>query len=247
MDANSIEFYDLSRTFANSSSLVSCCHQNETREIVSCGLGTSCAGQCFALGASLCPSGVCSGNPADCQIGFDIDARSTATLPSTTTLQWCRARCDVRRHKNCCYHPTCRQRKPCDCLWLNYQRTSSGLNCSGSGSSGSEGKTLCLTCLTLFLPAVDSSWASWGAWGGCSETCGGGVRRFLCLLFILHCPQTQTRSRSCNVAQHGGSTSTCSSSASEHRPCNSQNCRKFDHGYHGKMNLKLDCNHLRLD
>ena len=71
--------------------------------------------------------------------------------------------------------------------------------------------------------------------------------KILCLLFILHCPQTQTRSRRCNVAQNGGITSACSSSASENRPCNTQNCRKFHHTYHDKIIFKLDCNRLRLD
>ena len=185
MDANSIEFYDLSRTFANSSSQVSCCHQNETQEIVSCGLGTSCAGQCSAIGASLCPSGVCSGNPADCQIGLDIDARSLATLPSTT-LQGCLQQCNVRRRRECCYCPTCRQRYPSACSWMNYLRTSSRLSCSGSGSIGIGGKTLCLTCLIPFLSAVDSSWASWGSWGGCNKACEGGVRRCLRILPSFH-------------------------------------------------------------
>ena len=80
-----------SLTFSNSSSQVGCCHQKETREIVSCGLGTSCVGQCSDRGASLCPSGVCSGTPADwvgcwCRQCVNIYFICTWTLSSA---MWC--------------------------------------------------------------------------------------------------------------------------------------------------------------
>merc|ERR1719237_293074 len=62
--------------------------------------------------------------------------------------------------------------------------------------------------------AIDSSWSSWGPWGSCSKTCVG--------LDLVE--GTKSRSRSCNVAQHGGSTATCTTAETETQPCNSQRC-----------------------
>ena len=45
--------------------------------------------------------------------------RSLATQPSSA-FAWCSARCDVWRHKGCCYHPTCRRRRSRACRWMNY-------------------------------------------------------------------------------------------------------------------------------
>ena len=75
------------------------------------------------MGASLCPSGNCSGN---CEMPFEQETNkigsrgwSTATLPSSA-FAWCSSRCNVWRHKGCCYHPTCRQRRSRACRWMNY-------------------------------------------------------------------------------------------------------------------------------
>ena len=38
-------------------------------------------------------------------------------------------------------------------------------------------------------------------------------------------PQRQSRTRRCNVVQHGGSTSICTSTGSQSRGCNTQRCR----------------------
>ena len=129
-DSTSVDFFDNVFTFANESVTVNCCHPNNTIELATCGLGASCAGNCSALGASLCPSGDCTG---DCEMPFEeaIDFEqepneietsiggSYATLPSSA-FGWCTHRCDVWRHKGCCYHPTCRTRRPKACRWMNY-------------------------------------------------------------------------------------------------------------------------------
>merc|ERR1712037_231132 len=62
--------------------------------------------------------------------------------------------------------------------------------------------------------AIDSSWSSWGPWGSCSKTCVG----------LDLGEGTKSRSRSCNVAKHGGSTATCTTAETETQPCNSQRC-----------------------
>ena len=51
--------------------------------------------------------------------------------------------------------------------------------------------------------AIPSSWASWGSWSTCNKC---GIKK-------------QRRSRSCNLAQNGGSTSICRSSESWTRIC----------------------------
>ena len=84
VDVNSTELYNLSLTFSNSSSQVCCCHQKETREIVSCGLGTSCVGQCSDRGASLCPSLESALEPR--QIGLDAEMQKAASMASALVL-----------------------------------------------------------------------------------------------------------------------------------------------------------------
>ena len=53
---------------------MTCCLPDKTSEVATCGQGASCAGQCSALGASLCPSGHCTYDPGTCDIGFIINA-----------------------------------------------------------------------------------------------------------------------------------------------------------------------------
>merc|ERR1711971_1134491 len=144
-NVNHTEFYDFSLTFSNRSSQVSCCHDDKSKEIVTCGFGTSCSGQCSALGASLCPSGACS----DCEIDLDTATRSLATLTSNNlghcAFGWPRAGCNVRDQPLCCYHPTCRQNKESCCRnLLDYLRVGNS-HCgpgrrpgsgSGSGTAG---------------------------------------------------------------------------------------------------------------
>ena len=120
----SIDFFENVFTFLNESVTVNCCHTNDTIELATCGLGASCAGKCSALGASLCPSGNCSGN---CEIPFEPETssegetrgRSLATQPSSA-FAWCSARCNVWRHRGCCYNPVCRRRRRRACRWMNY-------------------------------------------------------------------------------------------------------------------------------
>ena len=114
-NASPIDFFDNVFTNHNESVKVNCCHligNTYTIEVATCGLGSSCAGSCSGLGASLCPSGDCGG---DCAIPFEttnkIEARqlSLATLPATA-FKWCSAQCNVWGYKGCCYHPDCREK-----------------------------------------------------------------------------------------------------------------------------------------
>ena len=122
-NSTTVDFFDNVFTFVNESVTVNCCRSDNTIELATCGLGASCAGSCSALGASLCPSGNCSG---DCEMPFEqetnqIESRrwSAATLPSSA-FKWCTRRCNVRRHPGCCYNPVCRRRKRKACRWMNY-------------------------------------------------------------------------------------------------------------------------------
>ena len=105
-NASTVDFFDNVFTFFNESVTVNCCRSDNTLELATCGLGASCAGQCSALGASLCPSGECSDDPRTCELDFNNDnaegqqqrGQSTATL-SGSDLKWCISdRCRVRKH-----------------------------------------------------------------------------------------------------------------------------------------------------
>ena len=123
-NASTIDFFENVFTFSNKLATVNCCHQNNTIELAICGLGASCAGKCSAIGASLCPSGNCSG---DCEMPFEQETNqtevrrgaSTATRPSSA-FAWCSPRCKVWRHKGCCYNPTCKRKREKACRWINY-------------------------------------------------------------------------------------------------------------------------------
>ena len=65
-----IDFFNSVYTFGNELVEVACCAQNSTKISVTCGRGISCAGQCSASEATLCPSGKCTGDPKDCQISM---------------------------------------------------------------------------------------------------------------------------------------------------------------------------------
>ena len=93
---------------------------------MTCGRGSSCSGQCSAIGGSLCPSGNCTGDSEDCEPILEEEnpegqsgMRSAATQ-SSSALRWCYPACHVRRHRQCCFHPVCYRAKRHVCRWLNY-------------------------------------------------------------------------------------------------------------------------------
>ena len=129
-NTTSVDFFENVFTFLNESVTVNCCHPNNTLELATCGLGASCAGSCSALGATLCPSGDCTG---DCEVPFEEEEtnpnetsrRSPAIYvnPPSWKFKWCSARCNVWKHKGCCYNPVCRRRSGSHkraCRWFNY-------------------------------------------------------------------------------------------------------------------------------
>ena len=100
-----------------------------TFEVATCGQGASCAGQCSAVDASLCPSGNCTDDPGTCDLELKSEnfedeqsGGSTATY-SGSDLSWCTGDgCRVRVHPECCYNPNClTENKRADaCDWLKY-------------------------------------------------------------------------------------------------------------------------------
>ena len=94
-----VDFFDSAFTFTNESIEVGCCSPNTTLTKVTCGQGTSCTGECSAIGASLCPSGTCTEDPEDCSPSLLLDQQATredstgkqraaATKPSWQ-FRWC--------------------------------------------------------------------------------------------------------------------------------------------------------------
>ena len=123
---SSVDFFDNTFTFSNQTSTVTCCRANNVPVSVTCGLGTSCAGVCSALDASLCPTGNCTDDPSTCEIDLEddkseMDGGSPATSAGSD-LKWCLPGCKVRKHKECCYNPNCLKKKgrKSACKWMNY-------------------------------------------------------------------------------------------------------------------------------
>ena len=73
--------------------------------------------------------------------------------------------------------------------------------------------------------AIDSSWAPWNGWSSCTMTCGTGASLFLNIMKTFH--QARSRTRGCDQAQFGGSTSVCTTTGTETQACNTQCCRKL--------------------
>merc|ERR1712013_717371 len=78
----------------------------------------------------------------------------------------------------------------------------------GSSAICRTAQTTSRSCNTIKCP-LNASWAPWGSWGDCTKTCGGGV---------------QYRSRDCNTAQYGGSSSICTTAQTTSRSCNTIHC-----------------------
>ena len=108
---------------------VTCCFSNNTSKLATCGFGESCEGKCSAIDANLCPSGMCTGDPEDCEYNFEQEededeaeessTLSVATKPSSA-FKWCTARCPVVEHKACCFNPVCFEKKSERCKWFSY-------------------------------------------------------------------------------------------------------------------------------
>ena len=120
-----LNYFDESFTFSGNLKSITCCHPDNTIEVRTCGQGASCRGQCSALGASLCPSGVCTDDPETCKLGInDHNHGSTDTL-SPSQLDWCtnsKHQCSVKEHPDCCYNVKCLDWRGVKeaCSWLNY-------------------------------------------------------------------------------------------------------------------------------
>ena len=128
-----MDFFDNAFTNSKNTSNVTCCHPDNTFNVVTCGQGVSCSGQCSALSleASLCPSGNCNDDPNTCQVEFsepgettNLENQGSGVSPAngiSTDYKWCITDgCPVRDHKECCYHPYCETRNRDACKWLDY-------------------------------------------------------------------------------------------------------------------------------
>ena len=115
-----IDFYDEILTSANQTNVVVCCFpETGTTRNETCGKGISCAAQCSALEAKLCPSGNCTDDPRDWQLPLTDRAFSVSTLPSSS-LKKCSPSCRVQKRPICCYHHQCYAKRKKSCDWFNY-------------------------------------------------------------------------------------------------------------------------------
>ena len=132
---NSVDFFDSSFTYFNESIEVPCCSPNATSTDVTCGQGTSCIGQCSAIGASLCLSGNCTEDPEDCNLildSTDTRKRSSMATLSSDKLKHCYPACKVKHIPGCCFHASCYAIRPKLCSKMNYfsSNSFSVLSCS---------------------------------------------------------------------------------------------------------------------
>ena len=134
-----MDHFDNAFTASEHMNKVTCCRPDNIPKVVTCGQGASCAGQCSALGASLCPSGKCTDDPRTCNLEFrsddDVEEESEGSIATLSPYQldWCtnsKHQCRVREHMECCYNPNCLKwegRKDA-CAWLNYLTGNNSLN-----------------------------------------------------------------------------------------------------------------------
>ena len=103
-----------------------CCAPDLTLTKVTCGQGTSCVGQCSAIGASLCLSEICTADPDDCNISLEPEkqkkrnAGTCKACQSSQKLRKCAPSCRVKRKPACCFHPVCYEKRPKYCSNTNY-------------------------------------------------------------------------------------------------------------------------------
>ena len=152
----STDIFNDAMTNARQKVIVNCCLPNNTVALAYCGLGVSCEDCCKDFGASLCPSGDCSGN---CEWTLENEAESVqdtllATEPEsngyeTPTTQgqsvatnpslafaWCPPKCDVVEHVGCCFNPVCLKEKPDICNKLVLLLKGSGKVLGQQGLAG---------------------------------------------------------------------------------------------------------------
>ena len=105
-----------------------CCTSDNKLTMVACGRGASCAGECSAVQASLCPSRNCTGNPEDCSLEphLEFEEEGDENIERCPTcsgahLKWCVAQgCPVSTSHECCYHPKCYNQMKEECCWRDY-------------------------------------------------------------------------------------------------------------------------------
>ena len=105
-----------------------CCTSDNKLTMVTCGRGASCAGECSAVQASLCPSRNCTGNPEDCSLEphLEFEEEGDENIERCPTcsgahLKWCVAQgCPVSTSHECCYHPKCYKQMKEECCWRDY-------------------------------------------------------------------------------------------------------------------------------
>ena len=133
---NTDDFFENTISNVNTSVRITCCHTNSTSELTTCGLGESCEGKCSAVGAFLCPSGMCTGDRKDCSYNFvepsvePSGSLCVACLPSSAFKQ-CHPRCPVVLHQECCFHPLCYKKKPQKCAFMSFLTGNDSLKNNG--------------------------------------------------------------------------------------------------------------------
>ena len=115
-------FFDHATNVPNSPMEVSCCSPDNNLVNVTCNDEDSCEGACSYIGASLCLSGNCTGDPADCEycLRKDEDGNWAPVTRPPGDFSWCQPMCRVGQNPGCCFNPECYQKRQELCSWLDY-------------------------------------------------------------------------------------------------------------------------------
>ena len=118
---SSIDAFEQAVSSANRTSTVICCFpETGDTEEETCGMGESCAAKCSALGAELCPSGICTDDPKDWEVPFTGNEELSVSTLNPADLKWCAPQCRVQAYRECCYYHLCFSKREKSCTWFNF-------------------------------------------------------------------------------------------------------------------------------
>ena len=124
------DFFDSAVTMQNISITTTCCASDQSPMNITCGQSMSCLARCASLGATLCPTQLCTEDPKDCHPKWppapaeeenSTRSKRRAIFKPSQAYNWCPRYCKwVWYYPACCLHPTCYKKQQRRCNWIYY-------------------------------------------------------------------------------------------------------------------------------